>query len=192
MKEFVGADGIMEIKDGVIDNVAEAQGADGVQAEPKYYTVQRAAEILGVDKRTVYRWNEIGKLQFSQSESGVMRVSEEDILRLQKSRGTVKNNIVLYAYRSNEALAEADVKKMLATLGIRRSDCEIFKDTASDGRCNREKLFDFLKTKPVSQLWLTDVESLGYSYELPMIKRYLEAVGCELKILGVSSFSGLV
>lgn len=192
MKEFVGADMVEVIKDGIIDGKTEVQGAEGVQAEPVYYTVNRTAEILGVDKRTVYRWNETGKLKFSQSDSGVMRVSEEDILRLQKSRGTVKNNIVLYAYRSNEALAEADIKKMLATLGIRRSDCEIFKDTANDGRCNREKLYDFLKTKPVSQLWVTDEECLGYSYELPMIKRYLEAVGCDLKILGVSSFSGIV
>ena len=49
-------------------------------AELKFYTLNEAAEILSVTRRTVYNYVKAGKLHAGKA-GGIWRVSEEDIRR---------------------------------------------------------------------------------------------------------------
>jgi excisionase family DNA binding protein len=111
-----------------------------------YVTPREAARILGVNSRTLSRWEESGKIKAIKTPSGQRRYDLDSYIKEQSRDNTTNSTArtVLYARVSTSSQRD-DLTRQAATLTERYPGCEVITEVGSGLNFRRRKLLAILE-----------------------------------------------
>ncbi|MDM9381720.1 IS607 family transposase [Chlorogloeopsis sp. ULAP01] len=108
----------------------------------RYVSPKEASEILGVNERTLRRWEEAGKIQAIRTPSGQRRYNVDNYTSNAKS--TDNRIVVIYARVSSRA-QQPDLNRQIAALSNLYPQAEIISEIGGSLNFKRKKLLTLLE-----------------------------------------------
>ncbi|MEQ8539923.1 MAG: IS607 family transposase [Coleofasciculus sp. D1-CHI-01] len=155
----------------------------------KYVTPREAAEILGVNERTLRRWHEQGKIEAIWTQGKQRRYNVESYTARAKSGLDTRINILYARVSSRDQLPDLD--RQVEYLVSRYPDGEVVSEIGGGLNFKRKKMLAVL-----GQVMSGDVKRLVVAHKdrlarfgFDLFRWLCEQNGCELVVLNESSLS---
>ena len=146
----------------------------------RYYSTGEVAELLGVVPMTVIRWDKVGKIKFSRTDTNRRVISKEDLIDFLKQQHLYidlpdKNKMdIVYARVSTRKQVESgDLDRQVLSIIEQVPNLNnllILKEQGSGLNSNRKKmnkLLDLVMEDKVNRIFITYKERLSrFGYEL--------------------------
>jgi len=152
----------------------------------KLYTMKEASQMLGVNLRTLQRWDEEGKIHCVRTIGGKRRVPESEIKRILGLHEERK--IVGYARVSSNTQRddlERQIEAITQYVKERGWNIEILKDIGSglnEDRKNFQKLLKMVMNKEVSKVVVTYPDRLTRS-GFKTLQQFFQNYGTEIIVI---------
>jgi excisionase family DNA binding protein len=151
-----------------------------------YVPPRIASKQLGVSTKTLYRWEEEGKIKTYRTPSGQRRFDIESVINSGIKHGTV----VLYARVSSHA-QKSDLERQVQFLIFNYPECEVVREVGSGLNFKRKKLQALLVrvfSGDVRSIVVTNKDRLA-RFGFDLISRVCQQFGCEVLVLNTSNTS---
>jgi len=144
----------------------------------KYIKVQKAAERLGVHKRTLYNWGRLGKIEMIRTESGHRLFNVDKYLKEnEKKVGIEKRRKICYC-RVSTLGQKDDLKRQVKLMKKKYPDYELIEEIGSGINFKRKgfnKILDYAIKGEVDEVVIAYKDRLcriGYELVERIIKEY--------------------
>jgi len=152
----------------------------------KLYTMKEASEMLGVNLRTLQRWDEEGKIHCVRTIGGKRRVPESEIKRILGLREERK--IIGYARVSSNTQRD-DLERQIEAISQYAKEhgwnVEILKDIGSglnEERKSFQKLIEMVMNKEVSKVVVTYPDKLT-RFNFKILQQFFQSYGTEIIVI---------
>jgi putative resolvase len=148
----------------------------------RLYTLKEAKKLLGVQTKTIQRWDKESIIKVIRTPGGRRRIPESEILRLQ---GNEKRERIVIGYARVSSLSQKDDLERQKVLIKSKGVNEILTDIGSglnEKRRNYKKLLRMVTQRKIEKIVITYPDRLT-RFGFETLKEFFSTFGAEIEVI---------